>query len=128
MAVETKLTKRWVGAMEGRGAVVVPYVASQMQPSGYPDRIVWHAWWTGWIELKGHRTRVQRNQRLRMRELNRRRAGSAYVFRFVDGSSEARWAGTVEDQEGGVLSTIVDDPGVILATLQFLTERERAGP
>jgi hypothetical protein len=54
------------------GAMIFPIVASKMQPPGWPDRIVVHKGWTGFIEFKGESTAVRPVQVVVMRNLRKR--------------------------------------------------------
>lgn len=77
---ECAWTRRICKEMQSCGALVLPYVASKMQPAGYPDRIVV---WRGevyWLEFKGQDTAVQPLQLQRHKEL-RARGANAFVVR-----------------------------------------------
>jgi len=124
MSTETQITAGLVKALEGVGAVVVPYTASKRQPAGYPDRIVWHGIWAGWLELKGHQTAVQLNQRIRMEALNARRPGSAWVLRFSACSTPGRWWSMIETPRGKSVSNGYCEPLPLLEGLNWYTERE----
>lgn len=80
---ECKKTKEMCLDLLRHNAVVVPYVGSERQPSGYPDRIVWHSQWHGWIEFKDKAV-IGTLQQKRWRELNARVPGSAVIVRFGD--------------------------------------------
>lgn len=97
---ECKKTGQLGKALTSLGAVVVPYCATRRQPSGYPDRLVWHTKWSGWLEFKDIKTRLTPLQKHRITELNKRKPGSAYVVRFGSSWSE----GQVETVDGEVLS------------------------
>jgi len=96
---ECKKTRELCKELVGLGAEVVPYVGSRRQPSGYPDRLIWHKLWYGWIEFKDTRTKVAKLQRHRMQCLHERVSGSVFVVRF--GNSYDR--GTIENHEGDIL-------------------------
>lgn len=78
---EAKWTASMRDELEQCGAVVVPYVASA-HASGWPDRIVWHPKWRGWIEFKGEKTQVAKRQKANIATLNRRRPGTAVIVRY----------------------------------------------
>ena len=121
MSTETQITKGWVDSMKAAGAIVVPYVASRRQPAGYPDRIIHHATWTGWIELKGYRTPVETRQRMRIDSLNARRPASAFVFRFTHDATPAAWAGWIESSRGHrSWRDPIDSAGQLLMCLERL--------
>ncbi len=91
-----KLCKKLVDS----GAIVVPYVGSQRQPNGYPDRIIWSKHWNGWVEFKDVTTRLASEQKYRIDHLNMRCKGSAVVCRFG-----TQWYhGTFEDTDGNTLA------------------------
>ena len=60
---------------------LVTVMAAGGTSSGWPDRLVIHRAWAGFIEFKGPRTRVRKNQELTMRECMRR-GFPAVVVRF----------------------------------------------
>lgn len=97
-------------------AIVVPYVASHRQPAGFPDRIVWSPRWQGWLEMKGPRTRLALNQKLKIRALNAVKPGSAWVVRSraYDGVVH------IETSEGEIVATVAEHD--LLETLVRLTE------
>ena len=68
------------------GAQVVVLAGSGMS-SGWPDRLVIHADWKGFIEFKGPRTPLRKNQEVNIREVMRR-GFPAVVVRFKKGQSE----------------------------------------
>ena len=86
------------------GAVVFtnqrPYVVggraklAQVAPAGWPDRWIGHVVWSGWLEFKGDRTPLEPLQARRIRDMQERWPGSAWVARrHPDGTM-------IEDHEG----------------------------
>lgn len=70
--------------LKERGAIVYPVIASSFAPDGFPDKLVTHPLWMGWLEMKGERTVVKAKQLYIMAELNRRRQGVAALCRRYD--------------------------------------------
>lgn len=67
--------------LELLNAIVIPYVASMRNKPGVPDRIIVHKYWSGFLEFKGVRTPIKKNQELTIKELNKRDPGCAFVIR-----------------------------------------------
>lgn len=97
---ETIFTARVTKEMRACNALVYPIIACEQTPPGYPDRVVWHTYWQGWLEFKAEHTCLGIHQAHVIRELNRRKAGSAYVVR------EAGGAIRIEDEQGAVLGEV----------------------
>jgi hypothetical protein len=70
--MEIKWTKKICKELEAQGAMIFPIVASRMQPPGWPDRIIVHKNWTGFIEFKGESTAIRPVQVVVMRNLRKR--------------------------------------------------------
>lgn len=78
---EATFTKQCELAWRRMGANVVPYVASERNLNGFPDRIVM---WRGvalFIELKGAATMLRPVQVYQLQEIERRLPRSAWVVR-----------------------------------------------
>lgn len=90
-------SSRVTAALRRRGALVYPIVAGLHAPAGWPDRVVWHPRWKGFVEVKVDAV-VAPAQRHVMSELNRRGAGSAFVVRHVDVGSYIleHWTGIAD--------------------------------
>jgi hypothetical protein len=95
---EPELTRAFCAALAARGALVKAHVASLMNDSGWPDRWICHRLWHGHLEFKGPRTAVTALQAKRIREVEARQPGTAYVARFV-GEGFVQ----LEDADGAVL-------------------------
>ena len=78
---ETEWTGELLAHAQSVGAVYLAVVGSEMQQPGWPDRYLSHVLWHGWVEFKGQRTVIEPLQVKRMKELNMRRPGSAWVVR-----------------------------------------------
>jgi hypothetical protein len=76
-------SKELTPALQAQGALVYPVIAGMHAPAGYPDTVVWHPLWCGWIEAKAETTVTEVLQWVRIEELNRRVRGSACVVRRV---------------------------------------------
>lgn len=97
---EMDFTKQICKELEDRGADVYPVVAGRLGRSKYPDRLVTHRDWMGWLEFKGVTTVLQKAQKLRLERLRRCRAGSAWVVRRRDAESTRRgWLTTPDEKE-----------------------------
>jgi hypothetical protein len=78
---ENAFTRRVTAYLKSQGALVYPLVAGYMCPRGWPDRLIWHHSWRGFLEFKGKATKTEPLQLRRIYELNRAHKGSAYVLR-----------------------------------------------
>jgi hypothetical protein len=78
--MEIQWTKKICKELEACGAMIFPIVASRMQPPGWPDRIVVHKNWHGFIEFKGEHTAVRPVQAVVMKNL-RKRGKLVYIAR-----------------------------------------------
>jgi len=75
----------------------------RQQATGWPDRYVAHPYWSGWLELKGPRTRVRPAQVAALRAL--RAAGArAWVLRFTSEDE------VVAEDEGGCAAATLARP------------------
>lgn len=80
-ALESKWTKKICSELELCGAIVVPMVAGSMS-NGWPDRIIWHPSWQGFVEFKAEKTVDTKQQQHNRQALNRRAPGTAVVARY----------------------------------------------
>jgi len=65
---------------------------AQPSQSGWPDRWVAHVCWTGWLEFKGLKTKLEPLQAKTIREIEERWPGGAYVCRqHPDGLTLSGW-------------------------------------
>jgi hypothetical protein len=109
---ECEKTREFCLRLESVGAYIFPIVAHKRQQPGWPDRYISHVLWHGFVEFKDWKTPVQLNQRLRLREMNRRQPGSAWVARF----SEVGYGIDLEDPNGVVIASCdSDDPKTFLS-------------
>jgi hypothetical protein len=111
---ETQLTNELCKALEDVGAYVKAHVASAMNPSGWPDRWLCHRLWHGHIEFKLG-TSLTPLQAKRIKEVNRRQPGTAFVVRFAEGGLR------IEGADGMMLSEVPGgDPMALLKALADL--------
>ena len=61
--------------------LVLSVVGSRMQENSWPDIYVAHKYWTGWIEFKGEKTRLRKDQALKLEQLCERGV-QTYVVRY----------------------------------------------
>lgn len=90
---ESEYTKRVCDSLIAFGAKILPIVASRMQPSSWPDRLVVHKSWVGLIEFKSARGVLRPAQAITIAELNKRTDGPWRAVVVYEG-------GVVEDQLG----------------------------
>lgn len=81
---ESAWTKQITDDIVRCNGLVYPIVANRRAPSGWPDRIIWHAHWHGLAEFKGPSTKVEPVQDAILRELNKRQLYSAVLVREPD--------------------------------------------
>lgn len=91
---ETQWTKTITDDMKKCNAMVFAIVGSLMQEPGWPDRFISHSVWQGHLEFKGVKTKLEAKQAFIVRELNRRKEGTAYVIRQPD---------RIEDHRGSLV-------------------------
>ena len=79
---ENKHASRFSKRLRAQGALVVPYVAGSHGLIGFPDKLVIHKLWTGVVEIKGPRTKVEEAQKQRMRQIDEIWPGHCVMARF----------------------------------------------
>jgi hypothetical protein len=72
--LENRFGQEFSAALRRRGALIYPNVASQWSPAGWPDVRVIHRQWSGEIERKGPRTKIDPLQIATMREIALRKS------------------------------------------------------
>jgi hypothetical protein len=87
-----------------------------MNLPGQPDRYISHRSWHGWIEFKDEKTKLKPIQAMRIKEMNERAPGTAYVARFIGDEFL-----NIEDHEGNVLLEGANAPIAFLNGLALLT-------
>lgn len=92
---ECEHTRKLVKELKCINALVFAVVGGNMQAPGWPDRYVHHKHWQGWLEMKD-KAAVSSLQAQRIKELNARAPGSAFVIRFPN---------LIEDENGNELGT-----------------------
>lgn len=110
---ETKWTGIICDEMEKCNAIIFACVAQKMQAPGWPDRQVTHRYWMGWLEFKGETTKVTKLQKKRIRDLNARQPGTAYVVRYPD---------KIEDQDGNLQALFANGLDLIKALQELRNE------
>lgn len=78
---ESQRTRKLDRELRELGAMVLPIVAGNMQPAGWPDRYVASKQWTGWLEFKSENGKLSPLQRATMKDLQAR-GTSCHVVRF----------------------------------------------
>lgn len=58
--------------LRSQGALTYPCIASFETPRGWPDVHVVHRMWTGLVERKAEKTRIEPHQKVMMRDIIRR--------------------------------------------------------
>lgn len=111
---ESKWTAKVVKEAREIGTLVFAIVGSEMQEPGWPDRHFTHRRWSGFLEFKGKVTRVKPKQAIIIRELNRRKPGSAYIV---------RWPGLVQDHDGNTLGEFDGTGRDLIDLLEMLNAR-----
>lgn len=99
------------------GCLIKPEViTSPYHQPGWPDRWLCCAVWTGWLEFKGKKTRVMKDQTARMKQIWERNPGGVYVVR----EGKTGKGGLVESW-GGVICAEWRHPEDLLLELSSLT-------
>lgn len=111
--MECKKTRDVCRELEALGALCYPVVAGDFAPPGWPDRVVWHRRWQGFIEFKDLTTTLKPIQAARIAAINARAPGTAYVGRFT------RNGITLEDEHGTPLA-LCKTAKELLDTLEVL--------
>lgn len=70
--------------MIAAGALIQPVVAGTLGQSGWPDRLIIHPLWFGFIEFKRGANPLSKIQEYLHREINRRRKFASFVCRFKE--------------------------------------------
>jgi hypothetical protein len=109
--MESEKTRRLCRELERLGAVTLPYVGSTRQVPGWPDRWIGHPLWTGWLEFKDEKTRLDPLQARRIEKINVCWPGGAYVCRFMGEGL------LVQNSELHPLASCLCDPRALLCTL-----------
>lgn len=79
---ETQWTKQVCIGLERKNAFIIPYVGNRRQKRGVPDRWITHRLWTGWLEFKGARTKIEPLQLNVMQSIWVRRPGTVFILRY----------------------------------------------
>lgn len=82
--MECKKTRDFCRALEKLGAITYPLVGSRFSPNGFPDRLIWSKQWQGLVEFKDTNTKVDKLQLVRIRDLNKRKPCTAFLYRFLE--------------------------------------------
>jgi len=85
--MECKKTREICNLFTACNARVYPIVANNYAPPGWPDRIIIHNYYYGFIEFKDTKTRVQDNQKKIIADIVER-GGLACIARFVPSGIE----------------------------------------
>lgn len=78
---ESDWTARMMKEIVAAGGLVMPIVAHRRGEPGWPDRLVIHTRWTGFVESKVDGRQLTTLQRVRIREIRRRLPNGAVVAR-----------------------------------------------
>jgi hypothetical protein len=77
---ETDFAKKITKNLRNCNALVLSVVGNRMQQNSWPDIYVAHKYWIGWIEFKGEKTKLRKDQAMLLEELWKRGV-EAYVVR-----------------------------------------------
>lgn len=114
-ARETKWKSGIVAEMRRCRAEVLPLVASQYMPSGWPDIYVVSIWFIGWLEFKYDDTKIEPHQIATINRLNAVRKNTAFVVRYPD---------LIETANGELLDRFKGDGLDLLLRLYYLTRAD----
>lgn len=96
MQSETKLTSRLVRGGRTARAMILNVHGHKMQTPGWPDLYIAHKLWTGFLEMKGPRTKIEPHQQQIIGGLKERNV-SVYVVRFI-GQEDSWWRFRIQDE------------------------------
>jgi len=88
MQTETKLTARLVKSFREMGAEVLNVHGNAQQAIGWPDCFVCSKLWSGWIEFKGPKTRLEPHQAHIIKALGK--TENIWIIRF-DAQKDGNW-------------------------------------
>lgn len=80
---ECEQTRKLCDELVKQGAICISLQAG-MFTSGWPDRLVWHKNWRGFLEMKRHDGQLSSRQRKNLQDLWRRCPGSCFVVWFPE--------------------------------------------
>ena len=80
---ECEQTRKLCDELTRCGAICISLQAG-MFTSGWPDRLVWHKNWRGFLEMKRHDGQLSARQRKNLQDLWRRCPGSCFVVWFPE--------------------------------------------
>ena len=107
---ETDFAKKITRNLRDCNALVLSVVGNRMQQNSWPDIYVAHVYWSGWIEFKGLKTKLRKDQKVLIEGLQIRGA-NAVIVRAPD---------KIEDAAGALLSRF--DPKFPVNLLRVLQE------
>ena len=110
---ESPWTREICAQLKRQNCMTFAVVAHKLQEPGWPDRYVHHAYWRGWLEFKGPKTRTAPKQKIIIRELNVRRPWSAFIVRAPD---------RIEDHSGNVIAYFDGTGRDLLHTLKGISD------
>lgn len=87
MTLERDFSSRAKQEYVAVGAIIFVCTGSLWQGSGWPDWWVGHPEFTGWLELKVNKHKCERLQRIKLREMRKRRV-PAFVYRLTSDGTE----------------------------------------
>ena len=82
---ESKLSSAITRYVKSRNGMVLHNVAGDYRPAGWPDLSIVHTYWSGFIEVKGPKTKLAALQERMLRDIDTRWPGHAVVVRGVEG-------------------------------------------
>ena len=128
---EAKFVDRICHELEDHGAFIVPYhIAPNMvngryvaaNKAGVPDRYIHHSLWSGWLEFKSPKGKLQGNQREVLEQMNSIIQSSAFVIR--EGANKVNHY--IENEYGHVVGMFKDGLDLLtkLEKLQLISRME----
>ena len=118
MLTETKLTARLVKAWREAGGEILNIMGGgYMQAPGWPDVFVCHKLWSGWLEIKGPKTKIQPTQERIIKALSVTQ--NAWIVRIVHQDSN-QWTFDILGSGSTPLSIVGTDGFVAISLLKEL--------
>lgn len=121
---ESDFTRRLMHNIKDVGGLVMPIVAHRRGEPGWPDRLVVHTRWTGFVEVKVDDRQVTALQKIRIRDIRARMHNGAVVVRRAQSASGVFYY-QIEDERGERLA-LFDGTGLgLLLELEKLKRADR---
>lgn len=118
---EADLTAKFRKEVEAFGGRLIT-ISGGRGVVGQPDRMLYHAWWRGLIEIKVKRNKLSAIQKLQVAVLRRINPAGCVVVRLFPGEPGAMLYGEIENENGEVISAFTG-ARVFIVLMREMEER-----